>query len=218
MGVVPPAPGFLEGLAILTSRHGSLLIFDEVLTGWRVHPTGAQALYGIRPDLTCLGKVMGGGLPAAAYGGRRDLMEQVAPAGPVYQAGTLSGNPLAMAAGLATLEQLTDAALWVAAERWAAGAEEVLDQAAQRAGVPLLVQRVGTIFTPFFTERPVRDYTEAKTTDRAAYARFFHRMLEGGVYLAPSPFEAAFTSAVHGAPELDRFGAASEAALKALHD
>ncbi len=213
MGVVPPSPGFLEGLRELTARHGALLIFDEVLTGWRVHPSGAQGLFGIQADLTCLGKVMGGGLPAAAYGGRRDLMEQVAPAGPVYQAGTLSGNPLAMAAGLATLELLADRTHWEGAERWAAGASALLEGAARRAGVPLVVQRVGTIFTPFFTETPVRNYTEARKTDRAAYSAFFHRMLEAGVYLPPSPFEAAFTSAVHGAAEHDRFAAAVDGAF-----
>jgi glutamate-1-semialdehyde 2,1-aminomutase len=208
MGVVPPAPGFLGGLRELTTRYGGLLIFDEVLTGWRVHPRNAQELFGIQPDLTCLGKVMGGGLPAAAYGGRRDLMEQVAPAGPVYQAGTLSGNPLAMAAGLATLELLADGSHWDAAERWAAGATELLERAARRAGVPLVVQRVGTIFTPFFTEAPVRNFAEARGTDREAYSGFFHRMLGAGVYLPPSPFEAAFTSAVHGKVEHDRFAAA----------
>ena len=213
MGVVPPVPGFLEGLRALTIDHGALLIFDEVLTGWRIHPQGAQALYGIRPDLTCLGKVMGGGLPAAAYGGRRELLEQVAPAGPVYQAGTLSGNPLAMAAGLATLTLLSDPALWRAAERWAAGAEEILSDAAREADVPLVVQRVGTIFTPFFAMGPIRDFAGAKASDRAAYARFFHHMLNHGVYLPPSPFEAAFTSAVHGAAELAVFEAAVSTAF-----
>jgi len=208
MGVVPPSPGFLEGLRQLTTRYGGLLIFDEVLTGWRVHPTGAQGLFGIQADLTCLGKVMGGGLPAAAYGGRRDLMEQIAPAGPVYQAGTLSGNPLAMAAGLATLELLDDRTHWDAAERWAGGAAELLERAARQVGVPLVVQRVGTIFTPFFTATPVRDYAGARRADREAYSDFFHRMLDAGVYLPPSPFEAAFTSAVHGEREHDRFAAA----------
>ena len=213
MGVVPPAPGYLEGLRALTTRHGALLIFDEVLTGWRVHPQGGQVLYGIRPDLTCLGKVMGGGLPAAAYGGRRDLLERVAPAGPVYQAGTLSGNPLAMAAGLATLTLLADGALWRAAERWAADAERVLTRVALEAGVPLVVQRVGTILTPFFTTGPVRDFAGAKASDRTAYARFFHHMLNHGVHLPPSPFEAAFTSAVHASTELDVFASAVSTAF-----
>jgi len=201
MGVVPPGPGFLQGLREITARHGTLLIFDEVMTGWRVHPRGAQALFGITPDLTCLGKVMGGGLPAAAYGGRRDLMLQVAPAGPVYQAGTLSGNPLAMAAGIATLDLLAVPGVWDRAERWAARAAEAVTRAAEAAGVPVTVQRVGTMLTPFFTDRPVRNYAGAKATDRAAYSRFFHAMLEAGVYLPPSAFEAAFTSAVHGDAE-----------------
>ncbi|HEV8358340.1 MAG TPA: glutamate-1-semialdehyde 2,1-aminomutase [Gemmatimonadales bacterium] len=213
MGVVPPAPGYLEGLRALTTRHGALLIFDEVLTGWRVHPQGGQVLYGIRPDLTCLGKVMGGGLPAAAYAGRRDLLERVAPAGPVYQAGTLSGNPLAMAAGLATLTLLEGGALWRAAERWAADAELILTRAAAEAGVPLVVQRAGTILTPFFTAGPVRDFAGATASDRTAYARFFHDMLDHGVHLPPSPFEAAFTSAVHGSAELDVFASAVSTAF-----
>ncbi len=202
MGVVPPQPGFLEGLREITARHGALLVFDEVMTGWRVHPRGAQALYGITPDLTCLGKVLGGGLPAAAYGGRRDLMEQVAPAGPVYQAGTLSGNPLAMAAGIATLDILADPGIWQRAERWAARAAGAITRAAGSAGVPLTVQRVGTMLTPFFTDQPVHDYAGAKATDRAAFSRFFHAMLDAGVYLPPSAFEAAFTSAAHGEAEL----------------
>ena len=212
MGVVPPVPGFLEGLRAITRRAGALLVFDEVMTGWRVHPVGAQVLYGIQPDLTILGKVVGGGLPAAAYGGPRALMEQVAPAGPVYQAGTLSGNPLAMAAGLATLEVLSRSGMWERAERWAERAGAAIDAAAAAAGVPVTVQRVGTMLTPFFTAGPVRDYAAAKRCDRDAYAAFFHAMLEGGVYLAPSAFEAAFTSAVHGDAELAAFEAALSSA------
>lgn len=208
MGVVPPDPGFLEGLRAATRRAGALLVLDEVMTGWRVHPAGAQALYGVQPDLTLLGKVVGGGLPAAAYGGRRDLMEQVAPAGPVYQAGTLAGNPLAMAAGLATLDVLARPGTWERAERWAACAAEVLARGAARAGIPLRVQRVGTMLTPFFTDTPVTNYAEARRTDRTAYAAFFHAMLDAGVYLAPSAFEAAFTSAAHGEAELAAFEAA----------
>jgi glutamate-1-semialdehyde 2,1-aminomutase len=202
MGLVPPKPGFLEGLREISRRAGALLIFDEVMTGWRVHPRGAQGLFGIEPDLTCLGKVLGGGLPAAAYGGRRDLMEQVAPSGPVYQAGTLSGNPLAMAAGIATLDILGRPGLWDRAERWADRAADAMRRAAAAAGVPLTVQRVGTMFTPFFTDRPVDDFAAAKQTDRAAFSRFFHAMLDAGVYLPPSAFEAAFTSASHGDAEL----------------
>ena len=203
MGVVPPLPGFLQGLRAVTRRHGALLVFDEVMTGWRVHPQGAQVMYGIDPDLTCLGKVVGGGLPAAAYGGKRDLMELIAPSGPVYQAGTLSGNPLAMAAGLATLDVLARPGVWQRAADWAAQATSTITAAAARAGVPLTVQRVGTMFTPFFTEGPVRTFAEAKRADTQAYGRFFHSMLESGVYLPPSAFEAAFTSAVHGEPELE---------------
>jgi glutamate-1-semialdehyde 2,1-aminomutase len=211
MGVVPPVSGFLQGLRGLTRRHGALLLFDEVMTGWRVHARGAQVLYGIEPDLTCVGKVVGGGLPAAAYGGRRDLMERVAPAGPVYQAGTLSGNPLAMAAGLATLDVLARPGTWERAEAFARSVEEAIERRAREAGVPVTVQRVGTMLTPFFGEAPVRDFASARRTDRAGYNAFFHALLEGGVYLPPSAFEAAFTSAVHGEAEL----AEIEAALSA---
>jgi glutamate-1-semialdehyde 2,1-aminomutase len=184
-------------------------VFDEVMTGWRVHPAGAQLLYETTPDLTILGKVVGGGLPAAAYGGSRELLEQIAPAGPVYQAGTLSGNPLAMAAGLATLDVLARPGTWERAERWAAQAAALIESAAAAAGMPVRVQRVGTMLTPFFTDTPVRDFAGAKRTDKAAYNAFFHAMLEGGVYLPPSAFEASFTSAVHGDVEL----AALETAL-----
>ena len=204
MGVVPPVPGFLAGLRSVTHRHGALLIFDEVMTGWRVHPQGAQVLYGVEPDITCLGKVVGGGLPAAAYGGSRALMELVAPAGPVYQAGTLSGNPLAMAAGLATLEVLAQPGVWRGAAQWAERAERLIADAAERAGVAVTVQRVGTMFTPFFSPDPVRTFGEAKRADRQAYRSFFHGMLEAGVYFPPSPYEAAFTSAVHGDAELEQ--------------
>jgi glutamate-1-semialdehyde 2,1-aminomutase len=212
MGVVPPVPGFLEGLRSITRQHGALLVFDEVMTGWRVHPRGAQVLYGIDPDITCVGKVVGGGLPAAAYGGKRQLMELIAPAGPVYQAGTLSGNPVAMAAGLATLEVLNDAALWQQASRWAEQAAAMILSTAERAGVPVTVQRVGTMFTPFFTDAPVRTFAEARQTNREAYSRFFHAMLDAGVYLPPSAFEAAFTSVVHGERELDLLESALETA------
>jgi glutamate-1-semialdehyde 2,1-aminomutase len=208
MGVVPPVPGFLEGLRAITRRTGALLVFDEVMTGWRVHRQGAQVLYGIDPDLTILGKVIGGGLPAAAYGGSRALMEQIAPAGPVYQAGTLSGNPLAMAAGIATLDVLSRPGVWDRAEDWARRAEQAILAAASGAGVMVTVQRVGTMLTPFFSSEPVRDCAAARRSDRAAYAAFFHAMLDGGVYLAPSAFEAAFTSTVHGAAELATLEAA----------
>jgi glutamate-1-semialdehyde 2,1-aminomutase len=208
MGVVPPVSGFLQGLRAVTRRYGALLVFDEVMTGWRVHPRGAQVLYGIEPDLTCLGKVVGGGLPAAAYGGRRDLMERIAPAGPVYQAGTLSGNPLAMAAGLTTLDVLARPGTWERAEAFASAVAEAIERRAAEAGVPVIVQRVGTMLTPFFTAAPVRDFAAARRTDRAAYNAFFHAMLEGGVYLPPSAFEAAFTSAIHDEAELSAVQAA----------
>jgi glutamate-1-semialdehyde 2,1-aminomutase len=204
MGVVPPVAGFLQGLRALTRRYQALLVFDEVMSGWRVHPQGAQVLFAVEPDLTCLGKVVGGGLPAAAYGGRRELMELIAPAGPVYQAGTLSGNPLAMAAGLATLEVLARPGVWERAEDWADRAASLIAAAAEKAGVPVVVQRVGTMFTPFFTANPVRTFAEAKRTDREAYSRFFHAMLESGIYLPPSAYEAAFSSSVHGEGELDQ--------------
>ena len=216
MGVVPPEPGFLEGLRAITQAHGAILIFDEVMTGWRVHRHGAQTLFGVRPDLTCLGKVVGGGLPAAAYGGRADLMERVAPSGPVYQAGTLSGNPLAMAAGLATLDALDATGLWERAEAWAARAATTLTQTAASMRIPLTVQRVGTMFTPFFTAERVTDYASAKRADRDAYRVFFHAMLAAGVYLAPSAFEAAFTSVRHTDADMDDFVRAAEGALLAV--
>jgi len=196
MGVVPPSPGFLAGLRRLTRGDGSLLIFDEVITGFRVARGGAQELYGVSPDLTCLGKVLGGGLPIGAYGGRRDLMEQVAPAGPVYQAGTLSGNPLAVAAGLATLEALDDKAyrqLDAAGDR----AASALRSAAAAANVPLTVNRVGSMLTPFFTADAVRDYAAAKHADVGQFASWFRRLLTKGVLLPPSQFEAAFVSTAH---------------------
>ncbi len=214
MGVIPPAPGFLETLRTQTSDHGALLILDEVMTGWRVHSQGAQALYGVVPDLVCLGKVLGGGLPAAAYGGRLDLMERIAPSGPVYQAGTLSGNPLAMAAGLATLEVLEQTDAWAVADRWAGKAAESISRAAQRAGVPVTVQRVGTMLTPFFGESPVTDFQGVLATDRVAFKRFFHTLLDNGVYLPPSPFEAAFTSSTHGPREMEILERALDAWVK----
>ena len=214
MGVVPPVAGFLEALRELTRADGALLVFDEVMTGWRVHPCGAQALYGLTPDLTCLGKVIGGGLPAAAYGGAALILRDVAPAGPVYQAGTLSGNPLAMAAGIATLDAAVAEDAWPRADAWAAEAAAILASEGRSAGVPLVVQRVGTMLTPFFTTEPVTDFASAKRCDTARYARFFHAMLEAGVYLPPSQFEAAFTSSAHGEAELRHFAAAARRALR----
>jgi glutamate-1-semialdehyde 2,1-aminomutase len=203
MGVVPPEPGFLEGLRELTRSHGALLIFDEVITGFRVAFGGAQELYGVRADLTCLGKIVGGGLPLGAYGGRRDVLEMIAPEGPVYQAGTLSGNPLATAAGLTMLQTLKDTSPYKDLDERSKALSEGLADAAERAGVPSHVSRVGSLLTAFFTDSPVRDYESAKRAHTQTYARFFGGMLDRGVYLAPSQFEAAFVSTAHGEAEID---------------
>jgi glutamate-1-semialdehyde 2,1-aminomutase len=216
MGVVPPARGYLQGLRDLCSRHGALLLFDEVITGFRVGPGGAQGLYGVRPDLTCLGKIIGGGLPVGAYGGRRELMEQVAPLGGVYQAGTLSGNPLAVAAGLATLRALENPAVYARLDALGARLESGLVEAAAHAGVPLTVNRVGSMLTAFFSGAPVVDLASAKRSDTARYARFFHGMLDRGVFLAASQFEAAFVSLAHTEGDLDAAGRAARETLKTL--
>jgi glutamate-1-semialdehyde 2,1-aminomutase len=215
MGVVAPAPGFLAALREITAQHGALLIFDEVITGFRVAYGGAQELYSVRPDLTCLGKIIGGGLPVGAYGGRRDVMDHVAPLGAVYQAGTLSGNPLAVAAGLATLEALEDRKAYARLEALGAQLQRGLGDAADKAGVPLTVNRVGSMLTAFFCAGPVRDYAEAKTADTPRYARFYHGMLERGVYLAPSQFEAAFVSLAHAEDDLDLAARAAADAMVA---
>ena len=204
MGVVPPAEGYLHGLRALCDRHGALLVFDEVMTGFRVAWGGAQVRYNVKPDLTCLGKIIGGGLPCAAYGGPKRLMERVSPAGPVYQAGTLSGNPVAMAGGLATLEILKEGGAYEALERRSAMLAEGLIDAAQKAGVPLALNRVGSMLTPFFVRNsgdPVANFAQATACDTSAYATFFHAMLDSGVYLAPSQYEAMFLSLAH----TDRF-------------
>jgi glutamate-1-semialdehyde 2,1-aminomutase len=213
MGVVAPRPGFLEGLREITRAHDSVLIFDEVITGFRVAYGGAQELYGVRADLTCLGKVIGGGLPVGAYGGSRRLMSHVAPLGSVYQAGTLSGNPLAVAAGLATLAQLRDRDVYKRLEALGADLERGLRSAAEQARVPLTVNRVGSMLTGFFCEGPVTDYASAKRADTKRYARYFHAMLERGVFLAPSQFEAAFVSLAHTEADLAQ---AARAAAQAL--
>ncbi len=197
MGCIPPGPGFLEGLREICDRHGALLIFDEVMTGFRVAWGGAQRRYSVTPDLTCLGKIIGGGLPAAAYGGRRALMEQVAPSGPVYQAGTLAGNPLAMAAGLATLEALEKPGAYKRLERRSAELTQGLQERAAAAGVELCCAAVGGLFGFFFHEGPVRNFDDARRADPARFRVFFRAMLEQGVYLAPSPFEAGFVSLAH---------------------
>ena len=212
MGLVPPSAGFLEGLRRLTADHDALLVFDEVMTGFRVHPGGAQALYSVTPDLTTLGKVIGGGLPVGAYGGRREIMELVAPAGPVYQAGTLSGNPLAMTAGIETLRTLGEPGVWDGLER--AGERLVAGLEAIRA--PVQITRVGTMFGLFFTDAPVRNWEDAKDADTERFAAFHRAMLERGVYLAPSQFEAAFLSTAHGDAEIDATIAAAAEAFAVL--
>ena len=216
MGVVPPAPGFLEGLRAVTERAGALLIFDEVMTGFRVAHGGAQALFGIRPDLTCFGKIIGGGLPVGAYGGRREIMQMVAPAGPVYQAGTLSGNPLAMAAGIATLELLAEPGQYEELERKSARLAEGIGAAARDAGVPIYQTRVGSMFCTFFTSQGVFDYASARTSDTRAFACFFQAMLAGGVHLAPSQFEAGFMSLAHTDGDIAATIGAANAAMRAV--
>jgi glutamate-1-semialdehyde 2,1-aminomutase len=216
MGVVPPAAGFLVRLRELTAAHGALLIFDEVMTGFRVALGGAQGLYGIDPDLTTLGKVIGGGLPVGAYAGKREILETVAPTGPMYQAGTLSGNPLAMTAGLVTLEELRKPGVFqeivAQTERLCHGT----GQAAEEAGVPIYQTQVGTMFCTFFTDRPVADYVSAKTSDTAAFGRFFQAMLAEGVYLAPSQFEAGFASTAHTPEVIDATLEATRRAFQAV--
>jgi glutamate-1-semialdehyde 2,1-aminomutase len=204
MGCVPPRPGFLEGLRSLCDRYASLLVFDEVMTGFRVAFEGAQGLYGVRPDLTCLGKVVGGGLPAAAYGGRAELMREIAPEGPVYQAGTLSGNPLAMAAGLATLDRLRSRRAYPTLAARSRALTEGLAALAAEAGIPFTTAAVGGMFGFFFHPGPVRSFDDAKKSHAERFRRFFHAMLEGGVYLAPSAYEAGFVSLAHGPREIAR--------------
>lgn len=215
MGLVLPQPGFLEGLRAVTQQYGTLLIFDEVMTGFRVARGGAQERFGVRPDLTCLGKVIGGGLPCAAYGGRRDVMGHVAPLGPMYQAGTLSGNPLAMAAGIATLSRLTPE-LYGELERCGTRLMDGMRAAAESQGIALQTAAIGSMIGFFFAPEPVTSYAEAKRLcDTARYGRFFHAMLDRGVYLAPSQFEAGFLSVLHDDALIERTVAAATAALEA---
>jgi len=204
MGVVPPAAGFLEGLRRLTEEYGCLLIFDEVMTGFRVAYGGAQQLYGVTPDLTCLGKVIGGGLPVGAYGGKREIMEHVSPAGPVYQAGTLSGNPLAVTAGIATLKILQRPGVYEYLEKISGRLAGWLLEAAAEAGEEVYINRVGSMLCVFFTSLEVVDYHSACSSNITRYAEFFKAMLGQGVYLAPSQFEAAFVSLAHGEKEIER--------------
>lgn len=216
MGVVPPVDGFLDGLRAATSADGALLIFDEVMTGFRVHPGGAQALYGVKPDITALGKVIGGGLPVGAYGGRRDIMEMVAPSGPMYQAGTLSGNPLAMTAGIVTLQRLAQPGVWDAIAATTARVEEAIGTAARESGVTVSQTRVGTMFCTFFGEGPIVDKASVDACDLDAFGRFFRGMLQAGVYLPPSQFEACFVSSAHGEAEIEATYRAAEKAFAAL--
>ncbi|MEZ6195603.1 MAG: glutamate-1-semialdehyde 2,1-aminomutase [Planctomycetota bacterium] len=215
MGCVAGRPEFLRGLRELCDREGALLVFDEVMTGFRVAAGGAQALYGVTPDLTCLGKVIGGGLPVGAYGGRRDLMEQISPVGPVYQAGTLSGNPLAVAAGLAALEVLSRPGFYDALEATSASVESALRRAAERASCPITLNRVGSMFCPYFVERSVENFRDAVAGDRERHRRFFVTLLEGGVMPAPSPFEAWFVSSAHDAEAIGHTEEVAERAFRA---
>jgi len=212
-GFIPPERGFLEGLRALADKTGALLIFDEVMTGFRIAPGGARERFGVTADLTTLGKVIGGGLPVALYGGRRDVMERIAPSGPVYQAGTLSGNPLAMAAGIATLSTLTPA-LHAKIEQRTVALVEGLQTIGDDLGVPLTTASAGSMWGFFFRSKPVRNFMEAKSSDVELFRRFFHAALERGIYLAPSPFEACFMSAAHGDSEIETALAALRGALE----
>jgi len=215
-GVLTPTPEFLEALQGLTRAHGALLIADEVMTGFRLAPGGAVERLGLEPDLICWGKIIGGGLPVGAYGGKREIMEQVAPSGPVYQAGTLSGNPIAMAAGIATLEALAEHPPYAQLEAYGQALQAGLEEIARSAGVPATLNRVGSMITLFFREGPVQTYAEAVGSDTEAFKRFFHGLLEQGIYWPPSQFEAAFFSVAHGEAELKATLEAAEAALRNL--
>ncbi|MEJ8303147.1 glutamate-1-semialdehyde 2,1-aminomutase [Saccharibacillus sacchari] len=215
MGVVPPQAGFLEGLREVTERHGSLLIFDEVMTGFRVHIGSAQSRFGVTPDLTCFGKVIGGGLPVGAYGGKREIMEQIAPSGPIYQAGTLSGNPLAMAAGYTTLKLLTPA-VYDRLEEAGARLQAGFEKNAQEVGIPVTINRVGSMVCPFFTEGPVVDYDTAKASDLNLFRRYFAAMIDRGISVAPSQFEGMFVSGVHSDADIDATIEAHRSALLSL--
>jgi glutamate-1-semialdehyde 2,1-aminomutase len=216
MGVVAPDAGFLEGLREITKREGALLIFDEVITGFRVAYGGAQQVYGITPDLTVMGKIIGGGLPVAAYGGRREIMQRVAPLGPVYQAGTLAGNPLAMRAGLAMLPKLKARGFYEDLNRKTARLGDGLRAGLRDAGIPGVVNVAGSLLTMFFTAGPVRDYSDAKKSDAKLFGRFFQEMLSRGIFLPPSQYEALFVSAAHTEAKIDSTIAAARESLAAL--
>ena len=217
MNCIPPRAGFLEALCALCTTHGALLIFDEVMTGFRVAPGGAQQLYGVTPDLTTLGKIIGGGMPVGAYGGRRELMQQIAPAGPIYQAGTLSGNPVAMAAGLAMLELVAQPGFHAELDRRTRLLTDGLKACADEAGVPFVINRVPGMFGLFFSAGPVETYAQATACDLAAFRRFFHAMLERGVYLAPSAYEAGFMSTAHSEQDIADTLDAARHAFRAAH-
>lgn len=216
MGVVPPLPGFLEGLRSLTERFGSLLIFDEVMTGFRVGLNCAQGRFGIAPDLTCFGKVIGGGLPVGAYGGKREIMEQIAPSGPIYQAGTLSGNPLAMAAGYTTLKLLGEPGVYEELERKGARLQAGFEKNARELGVPVTVNRVGSMVCPFFTDRQVINFETARTSDLARFNAYFANLLDYGISIAPSQFEGMFVSMAHSDEDIDTTIEANYLALQNL--
>lgn len=216
MGVVPPLPGFLRGLREMTRQFGSLLVFDEVMTGFRVHLNCAQGLYEVMPDLTCLGKVIGGGLPVGAYGGRREIMARIAPEGPIYQAGTLSGNPLAMAAGQATLQLLGEPGAYDKLERLSARLAEGFAANSREFGVPMTINRVGSMVCPFFTSERVIDYATAKTSDPALFNRYYAGMLDRGILAAPSQFEGMFVSLAHTEDDIDQTIEAQREVLKQL--
>jgi glutamate-1-semialdehyde 2,1-aminomutase len=219
MGVVLPKPGFLQGLRSLTSRHEALLIFDEVITGFRVAYGGAQSLYQISPDLTCLGKIIGGGLPVGAYGGRRDIMQMVAPSGEVYQAGTLAGNPLAMTAGIETLTILKEPGAYEELEKKSSMLQKGIVEAAKKVGVNTQLSRLGSMFTIFFAKEPVIDFETAVRADTKLYARFFHQMLSQGIYFPSSQFEAAFVSTAHTHKDIQiTIDAARKAFRIAVHE
>jgi len=215
-GLYLPREGYLEFLRAMTQEQGTVLIFDEVMTGFRLGLSGAQGRFGITPDMSCFGKIIGGGLPVGAFGGRVDIMDCLAPIGPVYQAGTLSGNPLAMAAGIAALDALSSGEVYVGLEERGAQLEQGMGEAARAAGVPVTFQRIGSMFCGYFTDQPVYNLADAMKSDRDAFAKFFHGMLAEGIYLAPSQFEAGFISAAHTVEDIDRTVAAAARVLKSL--
>jgi glutamate-1-semialdehyde 2,1-aminomutase len=216
MGVVAPDKRYLAKLRELTNSAEALLIFDEVITGFRLGLGGAQKLYGVVPDLTTLGKIIGGGLPVGAYGGKAKIMDMLSPTGDVYQAGTLSGNPIAVAAGLATLAAVSEKGFYAQLEKKVSVLEKGMNEASEKAGVKIFLSRVGSMFTIFFSDEPVRDYKEALTADTKRYAAFFHAMLDAGVYLAPSQFEAGFVSVAHTDEDIARTVEAAAAAFRAV--